>query len=93
MPKVISKMLTATSGITDRIDMGGGFAGFVSQSVQRHANGDWGDLSDFDKSLNDSALTDGTRILSAYEHPTFPKIWIITEADRSVTTVLFPSEY
>ncbi len=58
----------------------------------RHGAGDWGDLDPEDKQANDAAVINGDRILSAYqvgEH----KFWIITEADRSVTTVLLPSEY
>jgi hypothetical protein len=60
--------------------------------VRRHLRGDWGDLSDHDKKANDRALVDGSRILSAYEFWQ-GKVWIITEADRSSTCVLLPSEY
>jgi hypothetical protein len=60
--------------------------------VRRHLRGDWGDLDADDKSANAKALNDGTRIISMYKWPQ-GKIWIITEADRSVTTVLLPSEY
>ena len=60
--------------------------------LSRHANGDWGDLDDEDKAANDQALKDGDRLLSAYETPG-GKVWIITEWDRSVTTILLPSEY
>lgn len=58
----------------------------------RHATGDWGDLCEEDKVANYDALKDGTRILSAYKLPN-GKVWIITEADRSVTTILKPEEY
>lgn len=64
--------------------------------ISRHVRGDWGDLSDDDKRANDEAVKDGDlRIFSSYNHPASPdgKIWIITEADRSSTTLLFPSEY
>ena len=66
--------------------------------VERHIAKDWGDLSDDDKRLNDDALHDGSRILSAYTLPTDVKIWIITEAaddngDRAATTALLPEEY
>ena len=66
--------------------------------IERHIAKDWGDLSDDDKPLNDEALHDGSRILSAYILPTDVKIWIITEAaddkgERAVTTALLPSEY
>jgi hypothetical protein len=65
--------------------------------LQRHVAGDWGELDQEDKDANDAALTDGSRLLSAYlideANPTKGKVWIITEADRSVTTFLLPSEY
>jgi hypothetical protein len=59
----------------------------------RHARGDWGDLSSEDKLANKRALEEGTRLLSAYHLKTGQKIWIITEWDRSATTVLLPEEY
>ena len=61
--------------------------------MKRHLTGDWGELSAEDAAANDQAIKDGSRILSNYGLPTGERIWIITEADRSVTTVLFPSEY
>jgi hypothetical protein len=70
-----------------------GFALFVTLCLKRHARGDWGDLSPEDRQENELALGKYLRILSAYEHKTLPKIWIITEADRSATTVLFPEDY
>jgi len=69
------------------------FVIFVMRSLARHANGDWGDICADDKKQNDLAITGETRILSAYEDKDLPKIWIITEADRSSTTVLCPDEY
>jgi hypothetical protein len=70
----------------------------VAPLLARHAHGDWGDdLDNFDRRQNDTAVKEGYRILSAYNVPTgngeTTRIWIITEADRSVTTVLLPSEY
>ena len=59
----------------------------------RHANGDWGCIPDEDKQENELSLKEGFRLLSAYESEGLPKIWIITEADRSATTILFPEEY
>ena len=59
----------------------------------RHARGDWGVVCDEDKRLNDEALKDGERLVSAYELKDGTKIWVITEADRSATTVLMPDEY
>jgi len=58
----------------------------------RHVCGDWGDLCAEDKALNDSAVTDAGRILSAYKLPN-GKVWVITEWNRSVTTILTPEEY
>ena len=60
--------------------------------IARHAAGDWGELCAFDRRQNEIALRDGYRVLSSYEVPT-GRVWIITEADRSVTTVLLPEEY
>lgn len=64
----------------------------VTECLSRHLNGDWGDVPDEDKALNDAALAAGDRLLSVYTVDG-EVIWVITEADRSVTTVLFPSEY
>jgi hypothetical protein len=63
------------------------------QLLVRHASGDWGDLCEDDKRENEYALKDGARIFSAYQLSTGVKVWVITEADRSVTTLLLPSEY
>lgn len=64
----------------------------VMMCLQRYSQGDWGGLSEADKQSNDEAIQTGDRILAAYE-TTKGRIWIITEADRSATTVLFPEEY
>jgi hypothetical protein len=66
--------------------------------LARHVSGDWGDLDAEDRSLNDAALTDGSRILSAYTTTNGERLWVITEAaddngQRSPTTILLPSEY
>lgn len=61
--------------------------------IQRHANHDWGDLDEKDKRENDYSVAHGFRILSAYQLKDATRIWIITEADRSSTTILLPSEY
>jgi hypothetical protein len=62
--------------------------------LERHAGGDYGDLSEDDKRENELSVTEGFRILSAYTLPrTGVKLWIITEADRSVTTLLLPDDY
>ena len=60
--------------------------------LARHASGDWGDLCVFDRRQNEIALRDGYRVLSSY--PVGREcVWVITEADRSVTTILLPEEY
>jgi len=62
--------------------------------LRRHVSGDWGDLCEEDRRENGLSVEQGCRILSAYRLPrTGVKLWIITEADRSVTTFLLPSEY
>jgi hypothetical protein len=63
-----------------------------SHYLARHVTGDWGDLDEHDKQANDEAVTDGSRILSAYGTGE-KKLYIITEWDRSVTTILRPDEY
>ena len=60
--------------------------------LHRHRDGDWGAVSDHDAQANDHAVAHGARVLSAYE-TAGGRLWIITEADRSATTVLLPSEY
>jgi hypothetical protein len=61
--------------------------------LHRHQIGDWGDLDDEDKKENELSVKEGFRILSAYELETGVKVWVITEWDRSVTTILLPEEY
>lgn len=65
----------------------------ILAGIQRHQAGDWGDLTDEDCEANDRALVQSTRILSAYTAVTGTKFWIITEADRSATTILLPEDY
>ena len=83
-----------TKGVWDAI--GNNVGDFITMNVclSKHHNGDWGNLDEEDKMLNDIAVEDGGRILSAYEiGENKVKIWIITEADRSYTTILLPEEY
>jgi hypothetical protein len=61
--------------------------------LQRHASGDWGDLCTEDMQANNDALQYGDRLLSSYVLSESCKVWVITEWDRSVTTILLPSEY
>jgi len=66
--------------------------------LNRHLSGDWGDLGPQDYAANERALTDGSRLLSAYSIPNNQRIWIITEAQddegvRNSTCILLPGEY
>jgi hypothetical protein len=65
----------------------------VNDFLDRHLQGDWGELSDDDWQANEQALQDNSRLLSTYTTVNGEKIWIITEWDRSYTTLLLPSEY
>lgn len=65
----------------------------VASSLVRHAGGDYGDMSEEDKAYNEEALEIGGRIMSAYRDRSGVKFWIITEHDRSATTILLPEEY
>lgn len=61
--------------------------------LSRHLRGDWGDLCQEDKTDNELSLKHGLRLLSSYPVTNSEKLWIITEADRSVTTLLLPEEF
>jgi hypothetical protein len=61
--------------------------------LTRHACGDWGDLSEEDREGNEFSLAHGLRLLSTYTLKNGDKLWIISEADRSSTTLLLPNEY
>ena len=65
----------------------------IKAALQRHVRGDWGNLDEEDKQANEDALHRGSRLLSSYLTIQNVKFWIITEADRSVTTVLLPEDY
>lgn len=83
-----------TRGVNDQIAEDLRFSKFVLDSLRRHASADWGEMDKEDLEANEDALKYGDRLFSAYEPKNgLPKIWIITECDRSVTTILFPDEY
>ncbi len=65
----------------------------VMTALRRHLSGDWGDVDEHDWQENELSLREGFRLLSAYHTGAGVKFWIITEADRSQTTVLLPEEY
>jgi len=94
-PKFALGQQVATPGALKAIHQAGQT---VREFLARHAAGDWGDLDDEDKRLNDEALKDGSRLLSAYILKSEVKIWVITEAvgndgQRGSTCLLLPSEY
>ncbi|TGP44886.1 hypothetical protein EN871_09910 [bacterium M00.F.Ca.ET.228.01.1.1] len=64
------------------------------QLLDRHRCGDWGELSAEDRAANERAIADGARVISAYVvGPNDERVWVISEADRSSTTILLPFEY
>ena len=64
-----------------------------AQLLQLHVSGNWGSVDPEDAKANDAAVNNSERILSSYRIGEYTRIWIITEYDRSVTTILLPSEY
>ena len=85
----------ATPGVLEALERTGQT---VWELLAPHIQGQWGELSDDDRRLNDEAVKDGSRILSAYILKTGVKVWVITEAEndhgiRAATTVLLPDEY
>lgn len=65
----------------------------VLECLRRHASGDWGEVCEDDRKENELSVREGFRVISVYFDRRGEKFWIITEADRSVTTVLLPTEY
>ena len=65
----------------------------MAEALARHARGDWGLVNDEDRESNDRALENGARLLSVYESASKVRFWVITEWDRSATTVLLPDDY
>lgn len=87
-------MTVMTRGVDSLIQQDKNFAKFVAHSFARHVSGDWGDLGKEDKHLNDLGLKNGDdRLFSKYNYNDEISIYIITEWDRSATTILFPDEY
>ena len=96
MGKFTLGQLVATRRIYNATRSDPDFARFVNDSLRRYLACDWGDLFDEDKATNDESVAQGDgRIMGAYVSPDqkYGKIWIITEWDRSCTTILFPDEY
>jgi hypothetical protein len=65
----------------------------IAQAILNHSRGNWGEVCPEDAQENDRSLVEGCRILSAYSDRQGRKFWIITEGDRSVTTILLPEDY
>jgi hypothetical protein len=84
--------ILATRGIANEAENNTIFAQEIAAAFERYQRNDWGDLCKEDKELNNQAVNGGDRILAAYQ-TSKGKIWIITEWDRSATTILFPNEY
>ena len=82
--------IVATPGALAALEKAGQQPG---EFLTRHANREWGDLSVEDRKENDCSLEHGFRLLSSYRTYAGDKLWIITESDRSVTTLLLPEEY
>lgn len=98
MKKLELGTVAMTQGIANTIHNTPEGVGFLVGILSRHANGDWGDVDFHDKRANDHAAANGYRVLSVYKTPDdadfhTDTVWIITEHDRSITTILLPSEY
>lgn len=100
MKKVELGQVVMTAGVERAINEDLEFVDFVYRSLwQRYCNADWGEMCEADLELNDYALEGGDRLFGSYTIPEryakipHDKLWIITEWDRSVTTLLFPEEY
>ena len=94
--KFLLGRLAATRGVADKIEESKDFARFARRSFNRYISGDWGELDASDKRQNDEALLrNDNRLFAEYTHDGHPewRLWIITEWDRSATTLLFPDEY
>ena len=95
MSKFSLGQIVATPGALEALEQSGQTADFF---LAKHASGDWGEVSNGDKKLNDEALVSGERLLSAYRTLRNERIWVLTEAadeegSRLATTILLPSEY
>jgi hypothetical protein len=89
-PKFALDQLAATPGAIEALEKRGQTPNYF---LTRQAAGDWGDVDEEDWALNDQTLLDGSQVVSAYTLRTGMKIWVLTEADRTVTTLLLPSDY
>jgi len=88
VPKFRAGQIVATPGALDALTQSD-----IRNSLKRHLLGDWGNVGEEDKKENELSLKEGFRLLSSYLSDGGTKFWIITEADRSSTTILLPDEY
>jgi hypothetical protein len=87
-PRFPVGQLVITANARDRVDRT-----CWLQGLNRHLSADWGEVDEDDRKANDMALKQGDRLVSAYTDSNGERFWIITEWDRSVTTVLLPEDY
>ena len=87
-PKFDLGRIVATSNAVSQLS-----SGEILAALRRHAVGDWGDLCEEDRLENERSLVHGWRLFSVYSSAAGTRFYVITEADRSVTTILLPEEY
>ena len=85
-------MVVMSEGVEDLVNKDSMYKLEVGKCLNRHHNGDWGCVSKEDALMNNTAVEIAEQIMSMYS-TSEGRIWIITEHDRSVTSILFPSEY
>lgn len=94
MSKFELGQVVMTKGVYELIQKDKTFLNFINVSLGKYSQCDWGDTCEDDCKINDNAVENGDeRIYASYKDSDGRKIWIITEWDRSVTTILFPEEY
>ncbi len=89
-PRFSLGLVVATPGALAALEEAGDDSFYY---LARHVMGNWGEVCEEDGEANDRALSEGTRILSAFRTSRGVRLWIVTEADRSATTLLLPEEY
>lgn len=87
--------VVVTEAVAVKMNDDNNFRAFIYMSLGRYTHRDWGEMDEGDKEANDDAVLSGEdRIFASYKRPeSDEKIWIITEWDHSVTTILFPEDY
>jgi predicted transcriptional regulator len=85
--------ILVTGGIAELARDNKRFASFVQTSLDRYRRGDWGEMTEGDKQLNDISEETGRLVLASYEADILPEIWIMTSPDRTYSTVMLPDEY